>query len=789
MYFKRWWENQNDTVKSQFKQLVIEGRWEFVNGGWVASDEACPSIRVPKFAWHVDAFGHSSGTAQMFINLGYKGLFFGRMSDETREYLSKNGGLEFNWNPKFETLIDEEKVLNPKFLQDSQNLQSKLFTHLLFNQYKSPVKEALVSPDNPYQDVYFFYDMQLRNIYANPQNVIDELLNATKSYSTNNLLWAYGDDFAFQQAKDSFQFIDQVISIIQNKTDKVIFKFSTLQEYYEAVQNELKQQNKELFTYENDFMPLQEYERNGYWSGYYTSRPNLKQYINYMASSAESTSNIFAVQHLSSYNYTSIDQLINLTASLIQTASQLYHHDAITGTSQKRIVEDYLCELKSNEKLQCPNQDQFNESDQLITFVAFNPSLNPIPHIQLTLPSANYSASYWNIEKQAFELIFDQENLCQAKQLWLIECDLYVHHYVQPFQMVIFQINKTSIANQIEVSAKKMPVYTIKNQKLSISVDSSPEATDYNHQITQILAFQGKQVSQIVVHFEDKIQQESILKIILHDNSDQIEFDLDFAGIPESSQGLEVVATWQAVDFDSNDIFYTDSNGLGMIKKTVYRGKIVQDYPNLMPSANYYPITSGIMVQDEVQGIQMSVMNDRPQGGSAYINGRIELMILRRLYSDDDLGMAENLNEHDQKTGLGIMVHTRHFLKFSRCFNEAVQAIHERHSILSNPLTTAYTNQAIVSNKNMTFSYNKFNEQINKIEKFKSQYLVYDFSMQQQKSDLIYVRIISEQINSDGVNDPQNPLVNQHKDGALYVQGYNVKIKKLSQFEQLKSNQ
>ena len=70
MYFKNWWDQQDQNTKTKFKQIVEEGRFEFVNGGWVASDEACPSFREilqnmivgheflwsefkirPKFAW------------------------------------------------------------------------------------------------------------------------------------------------------------------------------------------------------------------------------------------------------------------------------------------------------------------------------------------------------------------------------------------------------------------------------------------------------------------------------------------------------------------------------------------------------------------------------------------------------------------------------------------------------------------------------------------------------------------------------------------------------------------
>jgi alpha-mannosidase len=33
---------QDTVTQSRVKQMVQQGRFEFVNGGWVASDEACP---------------------------------------------------------------------------------------------------------------------------------------------------------------------------------------------------------------------------------------------------------------------------------------------------------------------------------------------------------------------------------------------------------------------------------------------------------------------------------------------------------------------------------------------------------------------------------------------------------------------------------------------------------------------------------------------------------------------------------------------------------------------------
>lgn len=51
------------------------------------------------------------------------------------------------------------------------------------------------------------------------------------------------------------------------------------------------------------------------------------------------------------------------------------------------------------------------------------------------------------------------------------------------------------------------------------------------------------------------------------------------------------------------------------------------------------------MIQDIRNGRRVSVMPDRAQGGSCYEDGRIELMIHRRLVADDGRGVGEPLNE------------------------------------------------------------------------------------------------------------------------------------------------
>ena len=39
-FFNKWWVEQTDERKDLVKQLVNEGRLEFINGGWCMNDEA-----------------------------------------------------------------------------------------------------------------------------------------------------------------------------------------------------------------------------------------------------------------------------------------------------------------------------------------------------------------------------------------------------------------------------------------------------------------------------------------------------------------------------------------------------------------------------------------------------------------------------------------------------------------------------------------------------------------------------------------------------------------------------
>ena len=39
-FFSRWWKDQNVSMQQKIRQLVHQGRLQFVGGGWTQNDEA-----------------------------------------------------------------------------------------------------------------------------------------------------------------------------------------------------------------------------------------------------------------------------------------------------------------------------------------------------------------------------------------------------------------------------------------------------------------------------------------------------------------------------------------------------------------------------------------------------------------------------------------------------------------------------------------------------------------------------------------------------------------------------
>ncbi|EDW81559.1 uncharacterized protein Dwil_GK10956 [Drosophila willistoni] len=84
---------------------------------------------------------------------------------------------------------------------------------------------------------------------------------------------------------------------------------------------------------------------------------------------------------------------------------------------------------------------------------------------------------------------------------------------------------------------------------------------------------------------------------------------------------------------DSGDVFYTDLNGLQLIKR--------RRFEKLPLQANYYPVPSAMFIEDA--NMRLTLLTGQPLGGSSLASGEMEIMQDRRLASDDARGLGEGV--------------------------------------------------------------------------------------------------------------------------------------------------
>jgi alpha-mannosidase len=105
-------------VKDQLKQLIKEGRFEFVNGGWSMFDEAAPHYEdmindmmkghefllsefgvKPRMGWQLDPFGHSSATPRLFADMGFEAWMFARLDWADKDKRTAERSMNLLWRP------------------------------------------------------------------------------------------------------------------------------------------------------------------------------------------------------------------------------------------------------------------------------------------------------------------------------------------------------------------------------------------------------------------------------------------------------------------------------------------------------------------------------------------------------------------------------------------------------------------------------------------------------------------------------------------------------------------
>jgi len=677
-FFTLWWNDARttDAQRNAVKQFVNEGRWEFIIGAWVMPDEACTTyggiidqmtlghqfllntfgVRPTK-GWQIDPFGASSVTPVLEKLAGFDAHLIDRITDKDTYQNSQR--LEFMWQgvPALGT-------------------KGQIFTEIMggggycdwlgqFNFENDPVNPSNVAK----------YGQQFVNMAQGRSNW----------YKTPNILAEWGCDFAFQNAAPMFHSMDQVVDWLQSNalTTHVNVSYATPSQYYDSVWQYAEKQNIAWpNTDQQDYFP---YLASLWWTGYYTSRVELKGFVREGEATSHIAEPLFSVgnsiYHLDSKStFDAINQL-RVANGYAQ------HHDGVTGTSVPEVVEmykNYLIDginvaLKSaavvlNQWIMkgptvgslVPGGDALLSiaNGQTVAVVLFNGLgwsrsdvvVFPVNRSDLVVVDSNLKPVSYQISPatggnitSSYQLFFPAFLNGLGYQTYFVSAPSQEIHQPPQFQPLV---EDTTIENSVlsitySQSTNRISHMTNKKTGVSISVDQNllqyrsirsgayafgpdgPATPISNSPQTAII--KGNLVTEIVTQFpassDSNYAKQTVRLYSNQGNPDIEEFAEIWFDIGPLPSHIEVVTAFNT-SIDSQNLLTSEDNGFQFMKRTYNWGTGIE--------SNYYPIIYASFIDDPFA--QLSVVAERSHGVSSQANGEIEVMIHRNPDMGDGFG-------------------------------------------------------------------------------------------------------------------------------------------------------
>ncbi|XP_059083104.1 lysosomal alpha-mannosidase-like [Tigriopus californicus] len=719
-YFWRWWSQASEETKSMVHQMVNEGRIEFIGGGWSMNDEAATHYTglidnmalgfkqikdifgdcgIPRVAWQIDPFGHSKEQANLFAQMGFDGLFFARIDYRDKAQRMESQEMQMVWEGS-----------------DSLGEDSSIFTGVFTDLYAAPSGFQF---DMRYDDDPIVDDIRLReyNLKEKIDLFVETVLsNMTKYQSQTNLMFTMGGDFNFQIANLNYQNLDKLIKYVNERSGE-----TNIRAFYSTPSCFLKALNDEGLTWPtktDDFFPYAD-GPNSYWSGYFTSRPSFKfheRQTNGMFQAAKQVAALFQAPNM--------DELFDLQRAL----GVAQHHDAITGTNHADVDADYHLRLHEGQLVAqgsmtshiFPVLNQVIEKDTDYTCSRLNISscswteengqltvtiYNPLPralNYNVRLPvqdkmtvrafdaTSELSVEYVPIPNEILALEERRQSLAVLDAIFRVT-------NIPAMGYKVIYIDQTPIDESLLKPLENMSPEDFQKEmpdNFNVQLGHYLSHQDYDTQASGAYIFwpleEKAEMSTIVSSekYEGGLLNEWRLKLsidwaslIVRKYEDSPEYEVEWLVGPipidgDELQGKEIILRYTDSGVANEGRFFTDANGRQMIQRQrdARPSFDLEDGAQEEPIAsNYYPITSGIFIGDETS--QLSLLNDRSQGGSSLKDGEIELMVHRRTLVDDRRGLLEVLNETAFEDQSGLIVRGKHFFFQG---NEALSTVWRR---------------------------------------------------------------------------------------------------------------
>ncbi|CAH1794207.1 unnamed protein product [Owenia fusiformis] len=736
-FFYRWWNQQTDARRHNVKRLVNEGRLEFILGGWCMNDEAATHYNAiidqhtlgfkflkdnfgdcarPRVAWQIDPFGHSREQASLFAQMGFDGLFFGRLDYQDKAWRLNNRTMEHMWRG------------SPDNLGDAANL----FTGALYNGYGPPGGFCWDAGcgDDPVMDDRRLHDY---NVDEKVAAFVKAATDQAKNYQTNHIVMTMGSDFQYSNANTWYKNLDKLIKYVNMQQKEVNVFYSTPSCYLYS----LNKAGKKWTTKEDDFFPYA-HRNNSFWTGYFTSRAAFKGMVRDTNNLLQACKQLdilanLGPEHSSSYKIDVLKRAMGVSQ----------HHDAVSGTEKQAVAYDYA-ERLANGSAECQEvinialnklQDKapsiaaalewkfcnylnvskcgLTENNTAFYMTVYNPLGRPVDK-WLRLPVRGkaytiYTGPNGELVPNQVVPLSKETKMVPDHNNSRATADLVFKASLPALGFNTYYISQSSGRRTAvrKVRQNRNSDVTLKNERVSVVFDSMTglvkEMTNTDKGISiplsqnffYYIGHDGdnskpeKQASGAYIFRPNEtnpypINTSATLEIVngelvnevrqvfsnytsqvvrLYAGSPYVEFEWTVGPIPiGDNKGREVITRYMT-KLASDNKFYTDANGREILQRVRnYRPtwKLNQTEP---VAGNYYPINSRAFIRDEVANsdIQFTVLNDRSQGGGSIQDGNLEIMLHRRLLHDDSLGVGEPLNETGV-AGNGLVVRGKHYV-------------------------------------------------------------------------------------------------------------------------------
>ncbi|EDL37514.1 mannosidase 2, alpha B2, isoform CRA_b [Mus musculus] len=229
-FFRLWWDGvASEQQKQQVRQLLHEGRLEFVLGGQVMHDEAVTHLDDqilqlteghgflyetfgirPQFSWHVDPFGASATTPTLFALAGFNAHLISRIDYDLKDAMQEAQMLQFVWHGS-----------------PSLSGQQEIFTHVMDHySYCTPShipfsnrsgfywNGVAVFPEPPPDGVYpnMSEPVTGANIHLYAEALVANVKQRAAWFRTPHVLWPWGCDKQFFNASVQFDNMDPLLA-------------------------------------------------------------------------------------------------------------------------------------------------------------------------------------------------------------------------------------------------------------------------------------------------------------------------------------------------------------------------------------------------------------------------------------------------------------------------------------------------------------------------------------------------------------------------------------------------